>query len=194
MHQNKFLNHLIWYIDNGLAHVGIVAVCFRSRLDIIHVALYATKWLFDEILDVDEAMKAAAKADTPFGQRGFFFSSPLAAKRNLPNNEIVPIDDYIEEYFKDGTLINRLKGMYTTREIAEGFSNAHKVQNFMRGETGGTIGKTFSWAYRNLLLTPKAGSQYAKTILSIPTHFRNFFSAGAFAMANGIFFENPAQN
>ena len=148
--------------------------------------------LFDEILDVDEAMKAAAKADTPFGQRGFFFSSPLAAKRNLPNNEIVPIDDYIEEYFKDGTLINRLKGMYTTREIAEGFSNAHKVQNFMRGETGGTIGKTFSWAYRNLLLTPKAGSQYAKTILSIPTHFRNFFSAGAFAMANGIFFENPA--
>ena len=29
----------------------------------------------------------------------------------------------------------------------------------------------------------------AKTIFSIPTHLRNFFSAGAFAGANGIFFE-----
>jgi hypothetical protein len=28
--------------------------------------------LFDEILDADEAMKAAAKSDTPLGQRDFF--------------------------------------------------------------------------------------------------------------------------
>jgi hypothetical protein len=28
--------------------------------------------LFDEILDVDQAMKDAAKSDTPLGQRGFF--------------------------------------------------------------------------------------------------------------------------
>ena len=150
--------------------------------------------LFDEVLDTDEAMKAATKADTPPGQRGFFHSTPLEARRafgDIPGDEIVKIDPYVKEYFKDGVLVNRLQGMYTTRAIAEGFSNVSKLQEFMRGDTGGALGKTFSWAWRNLLLTPKAGAQYAKTILSIPTHIRNFLSSGAFALGNGTLFENP---
>ena len=49
--------------------------------------------------------------------------------------------------------------------------------------------KAVTWFYRNLLLFPKGISQLAKTVLSIPTHLRNFFSAGAFAGANGILFE-----
>ena len=84
-------------------------------------------------------------------------------------DEIVKIDPYVKEYFKDGVLVNRLQGMYTTKAIAEGFSNVSKLQEFMRGDTGGALGKTFSWAWRNLLLTPKAGAQYAKTILSKKT-------------------------
>jgi hypothetical protein len=150
--------------------------------------------LFDEILDTDEAMKAATKVDTPPGQRGFFHSTPLEARRafgDIPGDEIVKIDPYVKDYFKDGVLVNRLQGMYTTRAIAEGFSNVSKLQEFMRGDTGGALGKTFSWAWRNLLLTPKAGAQYAKTILSIPTHIRNFLSSGAFALGNGTLFENP---
>src|SRR5210317_1543584 len=144
--------------------------------------------LFDEILDTDDAMKAAAKSDTPLGQRGFFHGSPLIAKRAFgPEADIVPMDDYVKEYFKDGVLINRLANTYTTREIAEGFTNVSNIQNWMRGEAEGqgALGKTFSWAWRNLLLTPKAGAQYAKTILSIPTHIRNFLSSSAFALANG---------
>lgn len=43
-----------------------------------------------------------------------------------------------------------------------------------------------SQLYQNLILYPKATSQMAKTILSPFTHGRNFLSAGAFAMANGI--------
>jgi hypothetical protein len=148
--------------------------------------------LFDEILDVDDAMKAAAKSDTPFGQRGFFHDSPLAAKRAFgPEADIVKMDDYVQEYFKDGVLVNRLSGTYTTKEIAEGFTNVSKIQDFMRGESGGPVGKTFSWAWRNLLLTPKAGAQYAKTILSIPTHIRNFLSSSAFSLANGVVFSDP---
>ena len=148
--------------------------------------------LFDEILDADDAMKAVAKADTPLGQRGFFHSTPLAARRAFgPNPEIVKMDDYVKEYFKDGVLVNRLSNTYTTREIAESFTNVSKVQDFMRGETGGALGKSFSWAWRNLLLTPKAGAQYAKTILSVPTHIRNFLSSSAFSLANGVVFTNP---
>ena len=148
--------------------------------------------LFDEILDIDDAMKAKATADTLPGQRGFFFESPMAARRALPNNEIVKIDEYVSEYFKDGVLINRLQGMYTSKDIAEAFGNSSKVSQFMRGESGGALGRSASWAWRNLFLTPKAGSQYAKTVLSIPTHFRNFFSSGAFSIANGTIGENPA--
>ena len=37
--------------------------------------------LFDEILEADEIAKANVKQNTPFGQRGFFHDSPLAAKR-----------------------------------------------------------------------------------------------------------------
>ena len=150
--------------------------------------------LFDEILDADQRLKDLTKADTPFGKRGFFFSSPRAAKQNFPNipgKDIVKMDDYVKNYFKDGVLINRLSGTYTTREIAEAFGNVNRIQDFMRGESGGPIGKTFSWLWRNLLLTPKAGSQYAKTVLSIPTHLRNFFSAASFALANGTFFADP---
>jgi hypothetical protein len=147
--------------------------------------------LFDEILDTDEAMKAAVKKDTPFGQRGFFFDDPITARKNLPNNKIVLMDDYVKELFKDGVLINRLSGTYTTKDIAEAFSNSAKVSEFMRGESGGTLGRTASWAWRNLFLTPKAGSQYAKTVLSIPTHFRNFLSSAAFSLANGTIFVNP---
>ena len=140
--------------------------------------------LFDEIIDADEALKAAGA--TQVGRRGFFFSSPMDAQTAFgPNANIVKLDDYLQSYFKEGVLSNRLQGMYTTREIAEGFTNVSNLQNFLRGESGGFLGKSFSWAWRNLLLTPKAGAQYAKTILSVPTHIRNFLSSGAFTAANG---------
>ena len=100
------------------------------------------------------------------------------------------MDDYVEEYFKDGVL-NRLSNTYTTREIAEGFTNVSKIQDFMRGDTGGALGKTFSAAWRYGILTPKAGAQYAKTILSIPTHIRNFLSSAAFSVANGAILSDP---
>jgi hypothetical protein len=141
--------------------------------------------LFDEILDADEALKAAATKETAVGSRGFFFSSPLEARKALPNQEIVKIDPYVQEFFKDGVLINRLQGTYTTKDIAEAFGNSSRVSQWMRGEAGNAFTRTASWAYRNLYLTPKAGSQYAKTILSVPTHFRNFLSSAGFAIANG---------
>jgi hypothetical protein len=141
--------------------------------------------LFDEILDADEALKAAATKETAAGSRGFFFSSPLEARRALPNQEIVKIDPYVQEFFKDGVLINRLQGMYTTKDIAEAFGNSSRVSQWMRGEAGNAFTRTGSWLYRNLYLTPKAGSQYAKTILSVPTHFRNFLSSAGFAIGNG---------
>ena len=148
--------------------------------------------LFDEILDADDIAKANVKTDTAFGQRGFFHDSPLSAKRAFgPEADIVKMDDYVKDYFKEGVLVNRLSGTYTTREIAEGFTNVSKMQDFMRGESGGALGKTFSWAWRNLVLTPKAGAQYAKTILSIPTHIRNFLSSGAFSLGNGVVFSDP---
>ena len=82
---------------------------------------------FDDILDEDQRLKDIATVNTPVGQRGFFFANPKDARSALPNQEIVKIDPYVKEYFTDVVLINRLQGQYTSKEIAEAFSNASKV-------------------------------------------------------------------
>ena len=132
------------------------------------------------------------------GGRGFFWNSAEEAGERLDTKntgiEIVKMDDVLGEIDATKNLINPLSRTYTTREIGEGIKVANDVmgalQGFVRGDKkmGGTE-KAVSWFYRNLLLFPKGVSQMAKTIFSIPTHIRNFFSAGAFTAANGILFE-----
>ena len=101
----------------------------------------------------------------------------------------------LKNYLDQDTIINPLKGKYTTKEIADGIKNLNGVASGLtafaiRGREGANPAEqAVSWFYRNLMLFPKAISQLAKTVLSIPTHLRNFFSAGAFAGANGVLFE-----
>ena len=74
-------------------------------------------------------------------------------------------------------IANPASGKYALKEVAEAIEIA----------AGKPVTNIASNAiYRNLILFPKATSQMAKTILSPVTHARNFLSAGAFAMANGI--------
>jgi len=132
------------------------------------------------------------------GGRGFFWNSSEEAGEKLDikntNIEIVKMDDVLGEIDATKNLINPLSGTYTTREIAEGIKTANNVMGSLQGFVRGTkemtgAEKGVSWFYRNLLLFPKGISQMAKTIFSIPTHLRNFFSAGAFSAANGLLFE-----
>ena len=127
----------------------------------------------------------------PKDQRRFFYSSKNDAIKNLPNQEIVLLDDYLKD---TPGVINPLKGSFTSKDIAEGIGNSNNVSAFFRGEREGASlpEKIITWGYRNMILFPKGLSQIAKTVLSIPTHLRNVFSAGAFAGANGTLFENPA--
>ena len=148
--------------------------------------------MYEDILTADAVAKAKNTAETPFGKKGFFHDSPLDAQMAFGDKvKIVKIDKYIQEDFKGGAAVNALQGKYTTEAIAEGFSNVSKIQNFMKGESSGVLGKTFSWAYRNLIVVPKAISQYSKTVLSIPTQIKNFLANGAFALSNGTIFEKP---
>ena len=132
------------------------------------------------------------------GGRGFFWDSEEIAKRavNSPNTgiEIVSLDSVIQKLPGGNTLANPLAGKHTTKEIADAIRNINDIGSgltqVIRGREGANPAeKAVTWFYRNLLLFPKGISQLAKTVLSIPTHLRNFFSAGAFASANGIFFE-----
>ena len=52
--------------------------------------------------------------------------------------------------------------------------------NLFKGN--GLLGQFYQYG----ILAPKGVAQISKTILSVLTHARNFVSAGAFAMANGI--------
>ncbi len=132
------------------------------------------------------------------GGRGFFWETEDLAKQavNSPTTgiEIVPLDNILQKLPGGNTLVSPLSGKFTTKEIADGIANINDVgaslTSMVRGREGAKgAEKAAMWFYRNLLLFPKGVSQLAKTVLSIPTHLRNFFSAGAFASANGILFE-----
>jgi len=136
------------------------------------------------------------------GKRGFFWDSEDLAKQavNSPQTgiEIVPVDSVIQKLPGGNSIVNPLSGKYTTKEIADGIKNVNDIgaglTSVIRGREGANPAeKAATWFYRNLLLFPKGISQVAKTVLSIPTHLRNFFSAGAFAGANGILFEGLTQ-
>jgi len=148
--------------------------------------------LYEEMLLNDQVIKSTITRDTPLGRRGFFHDSPYeAAKAFGPNVKIVKLDNYVKNDFKGSPIVNGLQGKWTTEAIAEGFKNTSVIQDFMRGETKGVLGSTASWLYRNLMLLPKAVSQYNKTILSVPTQIKNFLANSMFALANGTVFENP---
>jgi hypothetical protein len=142
-----------------------------------------------------KAAKDAEIAGKPLkeGARGWFFPDELTASRNLKGdyNEIVPLNRYLKDEFIGDGVTNPLKGLYTTKDFAEGIVSADKGAKFFRGELERRDAKVASWVYRNLFLYPKGLSQISKTVLGPFTHSRNFFSAGAFAGANGIFFHNP---
>ena len=132
------------------------------------------------------------------GGRGFFWETAEEAGEKLNARElgidIVPMREVLGEIDATKNLINPLADTYTTREIAEGIKASNDVMGALQGFVRGTkqmtgAEKAASWFYRNLLLFPKGVSQMAKTIFSIPTHIRNFFSAGAFSAANGLLFE-----
>jgi len=74
-------------------------------------------------------------------------------------------------------IANPASGKYALKGVADAIEAAagKTTTNFMN-----------SAIYRNLILFPKATSQMAKTILSPVTHARNFISAGAFSVANGL--------
>ena len=131
------------------------------------------------------------------GGRGFFWGSQQAGESALNSArtgvELVPLDPIIKELPGAGKIVNPLAKKWTTREIAEALKNVNNLdrglQGFVRGEGKEGAEQVMSWMYRNLLLAPKALSQLAKTVLSVPTHIRNFISAFGFAGANGNLFE-----
>ena len=140
----------------------------------------------------DEVQKRLGK------QYGFLWNSEAEAKAATNNVvDVVPVNEVMEEITERSGMANPLKMKWTTREIAEGLGNAHNIQGKINGlgaiikPDGTNVAlNTASLLYRSLMLFPKGVSQIAKTVLSIPTHLRNYISAAAFSAANGMMF-NP---
>ena len=137
------------------------------------------------------------------GGRGFMWASEDAAKIAVDQKktgiQLVKMKDILGEIDATKNLSSPFpNNMVTTKEIGEGLKHANDVltsmQGFVRGDNLTGAAAVASFFYRNLLLFPKGISQMAKTIFSLPTHIRNFMSAGAFSAANGIIplLENPA--
>jgi len=165
---------------------------FNAMTNLSAVARTAT--YFDDIVAQNTKVQQG-------GGRGFFWDSEDLAKKAVdsPNTgiEIVKLNEVLKKLPGGNTIVSPLSTKWTTKEIAEGIKYANEIGGGLtaaiRGrESANPAEKAATWFYRNLLLFPKGISQLAKTVLSIPTHLRNFFSAGAFAAANGIFFDGLA--
>jgi len=123
---------------------------------------------FDNLVKQSDADKAA-------GKRGMFYDDEAEAFAALgPNIRKINVDP---NKALEAGITNPINGKYAIDEIADALEETNKA--YIDKGTGARI-------YEGLLLYPKATSQIAKTILSPVTHMRNFFSAGAFATANGI--------
>ncbi len=150
----------------------------------------------DEVYETNRKLQAN-------GERGAFWETREAAEAGtnyaLQSKDIVKVGDKLRGLGKVAgeDIVNPLDGLYTTRDIADGLALANNLQDtwltsFAKGREGASVAEqAASFLYRNLLLIPKGAAQLAKTVLSIPTHIRNFMSAGAFAGANGVLFSNP---
>ncbi len=150
----------------------------------------------DEVYETNRKLQAN-------GERGAFWETREAAEAGtnyaLDSKDIVKVGDKLRGLGKVAgeDIVNPLDGLYTTRDIADGLALANNLQDtwltsFAKGREGASVAEqAASFLYRNLLLIPKGTAQLAKTVLSIPTHIRNFMSAGAFAGANGVLFTNP---
>ena len=161
-------------VETILAQTGAVSAITRRNMLLNSLAL---------------SSNAAVKA----GKRPLFFNSPeeifdVARKhgQGLAETQIAKTGDRITKdtmYRQIGInsveagVGNPAAGKYALKEVADAIEAASGVPQS-------------TWAdnaiYRNLVLLPKATSQMAKTILSPVTHARNFISAGAFAVANGL--------
>ena len=139
---------------------------------------------------IDDVLEANDKA-LETGTRKLFYADKNEAIKQLGAgglNKIVSLDEVLEPMFKNGVLVNRLKGLHTTQEIADAFDPVNKLSNFFTGPYDNNFSKGLSDAYKYLFLYPKAGAQVAKTVLSPTTHIRNFLSASSFSVANGTLF------
>ena len=148
-------------VETILAQTGAVSAITRRNMLLNSLALSSA---------------AAIKA----GKRPLFFDSieqvaEVAAKQG---------DTFDESMYRqiginstEAGIGNPAAGKIALKEVADAIEAASGIHQS-------------TWAdnaiYRNLVLLPKATSQMAKTILSPVTHARNFISAGAFAVANGL--------
>ncbi len=148
-------------VETILAQTGAVSAITRRNLLLNSLALTSN---------------AAVKA----GKRPLFFDSieqvaEIAAKQGDSFDESMYREIAINS--TEAGIGNPAAGKIALKEVAEAIEAASGVTQA-------------NWAdnaiYRNLVLLPKATSQMAKTILSPVTHARNFISAGAFAVANGL--------
>jgi len=177
----------------------------QGKRELIEEVLGKTRNPIQTILAQTGEISAVTRRNELLQAIAFHSADNLKALRSIkPGTEaakeaarplLATAEEFAEIAFKKGEVFDDT--MYreiTSNSLASGIANPtsgkyalKEVADAVEIASGKAVTNLASNAiYRNLILFPKATSQMAKTILSPVTHARNFLSAGAFAVANGI--------
>jgi len=172
------LNYTLDYL-NSIARQGSGPNGFIKSVDEVEDAILKSKYGFSR--EMATARRAELIQKGSAGEKELIELNEQLARANTEAMSTLSNPNKYKKYVNTTSVPTPLDGKYIKAPTYDQILDV--TSDWLNKSSVGTF-------YKYAVLTPKAGSQIAKTILSPLTHVRNLLSAGAFVAANGAAFPN----
>jgi len=172
------LNYTLDYL-NSIARQGSGPNGFIKSVDEVEDAILKSKYGFSR--EMATARRAELIQKGSAGEKELIELNEQLARANTEAMSTLSNPNKYKKYVNTTSVPTPLDGKYIKAPTYDQILDV--TSDWLNKSMVGTF-------YKYAVLTPKAGSQIAKTILSPLTHVRNLLSAGAFVAANGAAFPN----
>ena len=172
------LNYTLDYL-NSIARQGSGPNGFIKSVDEVEDAILKSKYGFSR--EMATARRAELIQKGSAGEKELIELNEQLARANTEAMSTLSNPNKYKKYVNTTNVPTPLDGKYIKAPTYDQILDV--TSDWLNKSSVGTF-------YKYAVLTPKAGSQIAKTILSPLTHVRNLLSAGAFVAANGAAFPN----
>ena len=172
------LNYTLDYL-NSIARQGSGPNGFIKSVDEVEDAILKSKYGFSREMATARRSELIQKGSA--GEKELIELNEQLARANTEAMSTLSNPNKYKKYVNTTSVPTPLDGKYIKAPTYDQILDV--TSDWLNKSSVGTF-------YKYAVLTPKAGSQIAKTILSPLTHVRNLLSAGAFVAANGAAFPN----